>query len=135
MKKLHKINKDSNDSFFFSQCTTGNKTHELENNGKQVIFAFEEAIGFMFGTAVKDKDGVSAAVHLATLAAFLHKHGLTLVQQLDEIYKEYGYHISENSYFICHDGAVIEKIFNRLRNFNGDGSVRIYSYFIIQLNQ
>ncbi|XP_044731684.1 phosphoglucomutase-2 [Chrysoperla carnea] len=100
----------------------GNKTHELENNGKQVIFAFEEAIGFMFGTAVKDKDGVSAAVHLATLAAFLHKHGLTLVQQLDEIYKEYGYHISENSYFICHDGAVIEKIFNRLRNFNGDGS-------------
>lgn len=31
----------------------------------------------------------------------------------------YGYHISKNSYFICHDQEVIRNLFERLRNFGG----------------
>lgn len=31
----------------------------------------------------------------------------------------YGYHISKNSYFICHDQDIIHKLFERLRNFGG----------------
>lgn len=97
----------------------GNKSYELLGSNKQVIFAFEEAIGFMCGSSVLDKDGISAAVVMATLAAYLHHHNLSLSQQLDEIYNEYGYHVSNNSYFICHESEVIKRIFERLRNYNG----------------
>lgn len=77
----------------------------------------------MYGNAVLDKDGVSAAVHAATMAAYLDHHGLTLFDQLNEIYKEYGLHISNNSYYICHDAELIKKIFNKIRAHNGRDSV------------
>lgn len=31
----------------------------------------------------------------------------------------YGYHITKNSYFICHDQDVILSLFERLRNYSG----------------
>lgn len=88
-----------------------------------MIFAFEEAIGFMCGSVVLDKDGISAAAHMATMALYLYHHGLTLNQQLSEIYQEYGYHVSCDSYFICNDPEKIKKIFERLRNYNGANTV------------
>lgn len=101
----------------------GNKANELLKENKNVLFAFEEAIGFMCGSTVLDKDGVSAAVNLATMASYLYHHGLTLINQLKEIYQEYGIHVSSNSYFICHDATKIKNIFARLRNFNGPNTV------------
>lgn len=95
----------------------GNRASKLLSQGKVVLFAFEEAIGFMCGTPVLDKDGVSAAIRLAELAAFLDARGTTLTEKLQEIYKIYGHHISDNSYFICHEPPVIKRIFTRLRNF------------------
>lgn len=92
---------------------------------KEVLFAFEEAIGFMCGTIVLDKDGVCAGFHLAVMCSYLHHHGLSLVQQLDEIYKEYGFHTCLNSYFICHDTEKIKRIFERIRNFKGANTVII----------
>ncbi len=66
----------------------GNKADELKcSNAKaKVIFAFEEAIGFMMGTMVLDKDGISAGIRVAELAAFLTKDGLTLQDQLEKLY-------------------------------------------------
>lgn len=77
----------------------------------------------MYGSAVLDKDGVSAAVHVGTMISYLHHHGLSLKEQLDEIYKEYGYHISDNSYYICHDPDLIKEIFEKIRNYNGKCTV------------
>jgi phosphomannomutase len=44
----------------------------------QVLFAFEEAIGFMIGAMFKDKDGVAAAAVFAELAASLYAEGKTV---------------------------------------------------------
>ena len=49
---------------------------------------FSEAIGFMCGIHVPDKDGVSGAAHLAELAVYLEREGLTLSQQLHNIYEK-----------------------------------------------
>ncbi|XP_046388515.1 phosphoglucomutase-2 [Ischnura elegans] len=97
----------------------GNKAYDLMKEGKKVLFAFEEAIGFMYGTAVLDKDGVSAAVHLAELTAQLETEGKTLMDKLQEIYSKYGFHISENSYYLCYEPEVICQMFKRLRNYSG----------------
>lgn len=40
----------------------GNKAKDLEGEGYSVPFGYEEAIGYMIGTAIRDKDGVAATV-------------------------------------------------------------------------
>lgn len=67
----------------------GNKAIELMKDNKNVLFAYEEAIGFMCGSKVLDKDGISAGVRVAELAAYLETIGLTLSDKLEEIYEEY----------------------------------------------
>ena len=57
-----------------------------ENGEKTVIFAFEEAIGYAFGTAVRDKDAVTAAVMAAEMASYHALHGRTLLDRLEELY-------------------------------------------------
>ena len=67
----------------------GNRAYDLEQNPKnKVLLAYEEAIGFMCGTHVLDKDGISAAIRATELIAFLETKGRTLNDQLNEIYKE-----------------------------------------------
>ena len=64
----------------------GNKTAELKKEGKSVIFCFEEAIGFMCYMSVLDKDGISAAIRVAELVAYLDKKGMSLMDKLQELY-------------------------------------------------
>ncbi|ROT76706.1 putative phosphoglucomutase-2 [Penaeus vannamei] len=62
-------------------------------------------------------------MRLAEMATFLKvDHNMTLFDKLQDIYKTYGYHICNNSYYICHDQKVISKMFERIRNFNGPNS-------------
>ncbi|XP_050459264.1 glucose 1,6-bisphosphate synthase [Cataglyphis hispanica] len=110
------------EGFNFEETLTGfkwmgNKAIELMKKNKKILFAYEEAIGFMCGSKVLDKDGISAGVHVAELAAYLETIDLTLLDKLQEIYQEYGHHICDNSYWICHDSDVIKAIFERLRNY------------------
>ncbi|XP_065342241.1 phosphopentomutase [Cloeon dipterum] len=97
----------------------GNKSRELESQGRTVLFAYEEAIGFMCGTSVVDKDGISAAVRVAELIAYLDQEGSTLLKKLNDIYTEYGYHISLNSYYLCYEPPTIKKLFDQLRTIGG----------------
>lgn len=65
----------------------GNRAHDLMKENKRVIFCFEEAIGFMCGTSVLDKDGVSAEAVISELAVYLREvEQKSLVEKLDWIY-------------------------------------------------
>ncbi|KAM8880301.1 phosphopentomutase [Spinachia spinachia] len=99
----------------------GNRARDLLDQGKTVLFAFEEAIGYMCSPSVLDKDGVSAAAIAGEMISYLTTKSSTLSQQVTSIYKEYGYHLSKNSYFICHDQQVIRSLFERLRSYDGQG--------------
>lgn len=93
----------------------GNRSRALQAEGKKVIFSFEEAIGFCFGSTVVDKDGISGAAVMAELALFVASEGHTLVDQLNAIYEKYGFHANNNSYFICRSPPTIDKIFADIR--------------------
>ncbi|OBZ85290.1 Phosphoglucomutase-2 [Choanephora cucurbitarum] len=108
------------EGFIFEDALTGfkwigNTAMRLEQEGKRVIFAYEEAIGFTIGDIVKDKDGVSALAFFSEWAVQLYKRGMTVYEYLESLYKKYGYFVSENSYFICHDKQKIAAIFDRIR--------------------
>ena len=55
-------------------------------------FAYEEALGFAVDSNVSDKDGMSAALALATLTNDLAQRGSSLLERLDEIETVYGVH-------------------------------------------
>ena len=99
----------------------GNLSHTLLERGEEVLFAFEEAIGFMFGTTVLDKDGVSAAAVVGEMAAYLYTNKQTFSSLLENIYRTYGRVVSSNSYFICHSKDTIKELFDALRK---DGKVK-----------
>ncbi|XP_047507258.1 phosphoglucomutase-2 [Pieris napi] len=99
----------------------GNATLLLKKEGKVPIFAFEEAIGYMCSPTVPDKDGVSAAVQVASLASHLYSRGSSLQNQLQVLYRDFGYHVSYNGYFLFNEPTVVQKIFLRIRNFHGKG--------------
>ncbi len=59
--------------------------------GPELVFAYEEAIGYAVGLRfVRDKDGISAALAVAEMAAALKRSGRTLLDRLDEIACEIG---------------------------------------------
>ena len=68
----------------------GNRAWELEkSNSAKILLGFEEAIGFMCGTTVLDKDGVSALIRALELISHLNKNGCTLNDKLLDLYKTY----------------------------------------------
>lgn len=70
--------------------------NELDKTGdRKMIMGWEESIGYAVGTFVRDKDGVSAAMLFAEAAAYYKNKGLTLIDQLEEIFKEFGYHLDD----------------------------------------
>jgi phosphomannomutase len=72
-----------------------NRAMEIEREtGARFVFGFEEALGYTVGTVVRDKDGISAAVLAAELAAVLHAEGKTLLDRLDELARTYGLFVS-----------------------------------------
>ncbi|KAH0616259.1 hypothetical protein JD844_027237 [Phrynosoma platyrhinos] len=112
------------EGFHFEETLTGfkwmgNRAKQLMDQGKTVLFAFEEAIGYMCSPVVLDKDGVSAAVITAEMSSFLATKNVSLSQQLKNIYNEYGYHVTKASYFICYDQKIIKELFEKLRNYDG----------------
>jgi len=119
--------------FKFVECLTGfkfigNSALNLVAEGYEVPFGYEEAIGFMFGSEVRDKDGVAATLVFAELVASLRSSGRTVNGYLKELYERYGYFVTSNSYFVCHDPSTIDRIFSRLRNYHGSSTKDHPSY-------
>ncbi|GAA5918589.1 hypothetical protein JCM6882_001902, partial [Rhodosporidiobolus microsporus] len=108
------------EGFVFRETLTGfkwigNEMQTLEDEGFHPIFAYEEAIGFMHGHEIKDKDGVTALALFAEMAASLARLQKPLTTHLDSLYYEYGFHATSNSYFICRDPKKTDRIFSKLR--------------------
>ncbi|EGR1310053.1 phospho-sugar mutase [Vibrio cholerae] len=60
----------------------------------QFLFAYEEALGYTIGSTVWDKDGLSALVAFAQLAAELNAQGKTVWDQLEALYRQHGLHVN-----------------------------------------
>ena len=63
----------------------------LTEEGYTYFFGYEESIGCAPGEAVRDKDGICAALLIMEMAAYYKKNGLTLREALDQLYEKYGY--------------------------------------------
>lgn len=57
------------------------------------VFGYEQALGYLVTGRPLDKDGITAAVLMAEVAAVAVAEGVTLQQRLDSISAEYGKHV------------------------------------------
>ncbi len=72
---------------------------KAENGGKydakkgayEYLFGYEESYGCLVGTHARDKDAVMAVTALCEAAAYYKSQGKTLWDQMQAIYKKYGY--------------------------------------------
>jgi phosphoglucomutase len=83
------------EGFYFRETLTGfkwlgNVAQELKRNGYDPVFAYEEAIGYMFPSVVWDKDGIAAAAVFLRAISVWRKQGLTPYRKLQQLYKKYG---------------------------------------------
>lgn len=62
-----------------------------ETREKEVLFGYEESIGYTVGTFVRDKDAVSAAMMLAEAAGYYKTQGKTLLDVIFELFEKHGY--------------------------------------------
>jgi len=65
---------------------------DAEGDGRRMVLAYEQALGVMVGDLVRDKDGISAALAFADLAASLRARGLTVQDALDDLARRFGVH-------------------------------------------
>ncbi|HKM05021.1 MAG TPA: phospho-sugar mutase, partial [Lachnospiraceae bacterium] len=89
-----------------------------ETGTHNYVFGLEESYGCLAGTHARDKDAIVAVMCLCEVAAWCKKQGITVWDQMQNMYKEYGY-FKEDLYTITLKGIdgtkQIEAIMNGLR--------------------
>jgi len=82
-----------------------------------LIFGYEEALGYLVNPeTVRDKDGISAGLYLACLAAGLHAEGKTLWDALEDVRGEYGGFASDQISLRFDTMAVAGSVMDEVRN-------------------
>lgn len=81
-----------------------------------LVYGYEEALGYCVAPGlVRDKDGISAGLLIAELAASLKASGRTLFDMLDDLALEHGLHASDQLSVRVADLALIPQMMTRLR--------------------
>lgn len=79
------------------ECLTGFKwiadiMRTLERDGLDFIYGTEESYGHLIETETRDKDGISAAAITAEMTLYWRSKGLSLLDRLEQLYREFGYY-------------------------------------------
>ncbi|NVD08520.1 phospho-sugar mutase [Vibrio sp. JPW-9-11-11] len=71
-----------------------NVAMQKQSEDQQFLFAYEEALGYTIGNQVWDKDGLSALVAFAQLTAELKSQGMSIWDQLEQLYRQHGMYLN-----------------------------------------
>ncbi|MCZ7439826.1 phospho-sugar mutase [Micromonospora sp. WMMC241] len=101
----------------YDETLTGFKWIVRAGGGREpLVFGYEEALGYCVAPGhVRDKDGITAALTVAELAAGLKAEGRTLGDRLDELAAEFGVHHTDQLSVRVEDLRVITDSMARIR--------------------
>ena len=101
--------------FAYAETLTGFKW--ISRAAPDLVYGYEEALGYAVAPdLVRDKDGISAALLVADLAAELKSTGSSLTQRLDELAAEVGRHVTDQISVRVADLGQITATMTRLRD-------------------
>jgi phosphomannomutase len=98
----------------------GNAAIDYErSDGGRFVMGYEEALGYSVGPLVRDKDGVSAAVLFAELAAWNRARGKSVLDHLDDIYRKVGLFVTEQVSLTRPGASGLAEIRDTMTRFRG----------------
>lgn len=96
----------------FSETLTGFKWISKVPN---LAYGYEEALGYCVDPkTVNDKDGISAAILVAEMVGDLKERGLTVEDYLEQGYKNFGYHLTDQISIRVSDTNKSEIVLNKI---------------------
>lgn len=111
----------------------GEKIKEFEASHQYSYeFGFEESYGCLVGTHARDKDAIVAVAMLCEAAAYYKSQGLTLWDQMINMYNQYGYYKEDTKSITLEGADGAEKIKNILDNLRENPLEKIGSYQVLE---
>lgn len=93
------------------KMTEFEKTHEYE-----YLYGFEESYGCLIGKHARDKDGVTATMMIAEMAAYYKTKNMSLFEAMQSLYEKYGYYMEKTVSFTMPGKDGMEKMAQLLQN-------------------
>lgn len=98
----------------------------------EYLFGYEESYGCLIGTHARDKDAIVAVMALCEAAAYYKNKGLTLWDQMINIYEKYGYYKEGQTAITMKGADGAEKIKAILENMRANPPKEIGKYKVIE---
>ena len=86
------------------------------------IFGYEESYGYLSGTHARDKDAVVSSLLICEMAAEYKSRGCTLLDRMEELYREYGYYRDALDSFTLKGKDGILRIGEMMKELRTNGS-------------
>ena len=86
------------------------KREEEKTDGDKYVFGFEESYGCLIGDYARDKDGIAAVMALCEAACYYRANNETLWDQMNKIYKKYGFYKEDQVSIVLEGAEGAEKI-------------------------
>ena len=102
-----------------------------ENHDKTYVFGFEESYGCLIGDYARDKDGIAAVMSLCEAAAYYRSKGITLWDQMNNIYEKYGYYKEDQVSIVLEGAEGAEKIKEMMTDMRNKDVEQIGKYKVL----
>ncbi len=102
-----------------------------ENHDKTYVFGFEESYGCLIGDYARDKDGIAAVMSLCEAAAYYRSKGITLWDQMNNIYEKYGYYKEDQVSIVLEGAEGAEKIKEMMTGMRNKNVEQIGKYKVL----
>ena len=92
------------------------KREEEKTDGDKYVFGFEESYGCLIGDYARDKDGIAAVMALCEAACYYRANNETLWDQMNNIYKKYGFYKEDQVSIVLEGAEKIKEMMTEMRN-------------------
>lgn len=100
----------------------GDKINQFEEtDNREFVIGYEESYGYLVGTHARDKDAVVSSMLICQMAAWYKNQGKTLIDALEELYRQYGYFLDRLDSFILKGKDGAERIAQLMVYFRENG--------------
>ena len=107
------------------------KREEEKADGYKYVFGFEESYGCLIGDYARDKDGIAAVMALCEAACYYRTNNETLWDQMNNIYKKYGYYKEDQVAIVLEGVEGAEKIQEMMTNMRNTPVEKIGNYKVL----
>lgn len=107
------------------------KREEEKTGGDKYVFGFEESYGCLIGDYARDKDGIAAVMALCEAACYYRANNETLWDQMNNIYKKYGFYKEDQVSIVLEGAEGAEKIKEMMTEMRNKDVENIGNYRVL----